>query len=50
MKNKPILCRYTMPKDYKTKEQWEMFIESRKSDIEELEEVIKIARELKKQL
>lgn len=50
MTNKPILCRYTMPKDYKTIEQWEMFIDARKEDIEELEYVIKKDKEYKKEL
>ena len=49
-KNKPILCRNTMSKDYKTREQWQMFIESRHTDIGELEEVIKIAESLKQSL
>jgi len=45
--NRPILCRYTMPRSYRTSQQWEMFIEARMDDIEELQEVIKIANELK---
>ncbi len=45
IKNKPILCRYTMPMEYKTKEQWEMFISAREADIEELKVVIGIAKE-----
>ena len=44
MTNRPILCRDTMPRTYKTKEQWDMFIEAREADIKELQEVIKIAK------
>jgi hypothetical protein len=33
-----------MPRTYKTKEQWDMFIEAREADIKELQEVIKIAK------
>jgi len=49
-KNKPILCRNTMPRGYKTKEQWGMFIQARYADIKELEEVIKIAEEINRDL
>ena len=49
-KNKPILCRLTMPLDYRTKEQWDMFVKAREIDITELEEVIKVAYTKRKQL
>ena len=42
-----MVDRNTIP-DYKTKEQWDMFIRARKADIKELKVVIKIAERSKK--
>lgn len=39
-----------MPSTFKTKEQWEMFIYSRKIEIKWLKEVIKKAKQFRKEL